>query len=83
MDVLSAGEVNLKIAGFVRIGFIFGGLLEAKIAPGISNEVLQRVPGVVLLLIALKMYSGSNDYTRSLDLSREASCLWQPNVSHS
>lgn len=51
----SQGYVNLKIAGFVCLGFFFGGLLGAKVATGMSNEVLQKVFGVVLLLVALKM----------------------------
>jgi uncharacterized membrane protein YfcA len=49
------GNVNLKIAGFVCLGFIFGGLFGAKIATGLSNEMLQRVFGVVLFLVSLKM----------------------------
>jgi uncharacterized membrane protein YfcA len=49
------GLVNLKIAGFVCVGFVLGGFLGAKFATGLSNEVLQRVFGVVLLLVALKM----------------------------
>lgn len=49
------GDVNLKIAGFVCLGFIVGGLFGAKVATGLSNEMLQKVFGVVLLLVALKM----------------------------
>ena len=49
------GYVDLKIAAFVCLGFFVGGLLGAKIAIGISNYVLQKVFGVALLLIALKM----------------------------
>ncbi|HCV44174.1 MAG TPA: permease [Bacteroidetes bacterium] len=51
----SQGYVNLKIAGFVCLGFFFGGLLGAKVATGLSNEALQKIFGVVLLLVALKM----------------------------
>jgi uncharacterized protein len=52
------GFVNLKIAGFVCLGFIVGGLIGAKFATGLSNEVLQKIFGVVLLLIGLKMIWG-------------------------
>jgi uncharacterized protein len=52
------GFVNLRVAGFVCLGFILGGLLGAKFATGLSNEVLQKVFGVVLLLIAVKMIIG-------------------------
>jgi uncharacterized membrane protein YfcA len=47
--------VDLRIAGLVCLGFILGGLLGAKFATGLSNVMLERIFGVVLLLISLKM----------------------------
>jgi uncharacterized membrane protein YfcA len=49
------GYVDLKIAAVVCLGFFFGGLLGARIATSLSNIVLERIFGVALLLIALKM----------------------------
>ncbi|MBI4722058.1 MAG: sulfite exporter TauE/SafE family protein [Candidatus Stahlbacteria bacterium] len=49
------GYVNLKIAAFVCLGFFVGGLLGAKIATGLPTYILQKVFGVALLLISLKM----------------------------
>ena len=49
------GNVNLQIAAFICLGFFFGGLLGAMFATKLSNVVLERVFGVALLLIALKM----------------------------
>jgi len=49
------GYVNLTIAAFVCLGFFIGGLLGAKLATGLSTEILQKVFGVALLLIALYM----------------------------
>ncbi|MEW6233503.1 MAG: TSUP family transporter [Chloroflexota bacterium] len=49
------GYVDLRIAAFVCLGFFFGGLLGARIATSLSNIVLERIFGVALLLIALKM----------------------------
>ena len=49
------GYVDLKIAAFICLGFLFGGLLGAKLATSVSNIVLERIFGVALLLIALKM----------------------------
>jgi len=49
------GYVDPRIAAFICIGFFFGGLLGAKLATGLSNVVLERIFGVALLLIALKM----------------------------
>jgi uncharacterized membrane protein YfcA len=49
------GYVDLKIAVFICIGFFCGGLLGAKLAIGLSNEILAKVFGIILLLIAIKM----------------------------
>jgi hypothetical protein len=52
------GYVNIKIAAFVCVGFLLGGLFGAKFATGLSNEVLEKVFGVVLLLVGFKMILG-------------------------
>jgi len=49
------GYVNLTIAAFVCLGFFVGGLLGAKMAVGLSDELLRKIFGVALLLIALYM----------------------------
>jgi hypothetical protein len=49
------GFVNLKIAGFVCIGFFLGGLLGAKFATGLSNALLEKIFGAAMILIGLKM----------------------------
>jgi uncharacterized membrane protein YfcA len=51
----SQGYVDLKIAAFVCAGFFLGGLLGARIATALSNVVLEKIFGVALLLIAMKM----------------------------
>ncbi len=50
-----AGYVNLEIAAFVCLGFVLGGLIGARIATAVPDAVLERIFGVVLLLISLKM----------------------------
>lgn len=49
------GYVDFKIAAFICLGFFLGSLLGAKIATSLSNIVLERIFGIALLLIALKM----------------------------
>jgi uncharacterized membrane protein YfcA len=49
------GDVNLKIAAFVCIGFFVGGLLGAKLAVSIPELMLRRIFGASLLIIALHM----------------------------
>jgi hypothetical protein len=43
------------IVALICIGFFLGGLVGARIATALSNAVLEKVFGVTLLLIALKM----------------------------
>jgi uncharacterized protein len=49
------GYVDMKIAGFICLGFLLGGLLGARFATGLSNVMLERIFGISLLLISLKM----------------------------
>ena len=49
------GFVDITIAAFVCFGFFIGSLLGAKIAIELSNELLRKVFGIALLLIALHM----------------------------
>ena len=53
------GHVDLHVAALICIGFFFGGLLGAKFATKLSNIALERVFGVALLLISLKMIFAS------------------------
>jgi uncharacterized membrane protein YfcA len=49
------GFVDLKIAGFICIGFFIGGLLGAKFAIAIPEQILKKVFGIVLLAASLRM----------------------------
>lgn len=49
------GYVDFKIAAFICVGFFVGSFLGAKLATRIPNATLERIFGVALLLIALKM----------------------------
>lgn len=49
------GFIDLKIAGLVCLGFFVGGLVGAKFATGVSDQVLRKIFGAVLLVASLKM----------------------------
>ncbi|HBE79681.1 MAG TPA: permease [Firmicutes bacterium] len=49
------GAVDFRIAALVALGFLIGGLVGAKLVAGISDILLEKIFGVVMLLIALKM----------------------------
>jgi uncharacterized protein len=49
------GYVDFSVAGLICAGFILGGLVGARLATNISNQTLERIFGVALLLISLKM----------------------------
>ena len=49
------GYVHLTAAAYICVGFFLGGLLGARFATGMSNLLLERIFGGVLLLISLKM----------------------------
>jgi uncharacterized membrane protein YfcA len=50
-----AGYVDVRVAAFVALGFVAGSFFGARIATHISETTLERIFGLALLLIALKM----------------------------
>ncbi len=53
-----AGNVDLKVAGFICIGFFLGGYIGAKVSSTISDLLLRRIFGILLLGIAIKLIIG-------------------------
>jgi uncharacterized protein len=49
------GYVNLKAAAIICAGFVLGSFIGARFATQLSDEILQRVFGVALLAIGIKM----------------------------
>jgi uncharacterized membrane protein YfcA len=47
--------VDLKIAGLLCLGFFFGGLIGAKFVVGLSEPILKKIFGIVLLVISIRM----------------------------
>ncbi len=52
------GYVNFKIAAFVCIGFFIGGLFGARLANVISDDLLKKIFGIVMLVFSIKMILG-------------------------
>jgi uncharacterized membrane protein YfcA len=52
------GFVDVKAAGFICIGFVVGGLIGARLATNLPGMVLEKVFGVALLLLSVKMLFG-------------------------
>ena len=50
------GFVDIKIAGFICIGFVLGGWLGAKIAVSLPQNILQKIFALSLFFISLKMF---------------------------
>jgi len=53
-----AGYADLRTAGLLCLGFFFGGLIGARIATGLPTATLQKIFGIALFLISLKMILG-------------------------
>jgi uncharacterized protein len=52
------GFVDVKVAALIAAGFVVGSLLGARYAMNISSGTLEKVFGVALVLIGLKMVIG-------------------------
>ena len=58
MRYYHAGNVNIKIAIFISIGFFIGGFIGAHMAHLVSDFVLKRLFGLLLLCISMYMLFG-------------------------
>lgn len=54
------GNVDIKAAGLIAIGFFIGGFLGAKTNYILKKDVVEKVMAVTLILIGIKMF-----FTRS------------------
>ena len=50
-----AGNVNIKFAVFMAVGFLIGGYIGAVLAQPVPDVVLRKIFGAYLLIIALQM----------------------------
>ncbi|MFC1666425.1 sulfite exporter TauE/SafE family protein [Candidatus Omnitrophota bacterium] len=53
-----AGNVNIKVALFISLGFFIGGFIGASIAHQLPHLLLRRLFGVLLLGISIYMLLG-------------------------
>lgn len=52
------GDVDIKVALLICVGFLVGSIFGARLATSISNELLGRIFGGAILVVALKMILG-------------------------
>jgi len=50
-----AGNVNIKIAAFVCLGFFFGGYIGAAFVHHVPDALLKRIFGLVMLFVSLRL----------------------------
>jgi uncharacterized membrane protein YfcA len=55
LEYYRAGEVNVKAAVWITVGFLIGGYFGGLSAQHIPENVLRRIFGVVLLLLGVQM----------------------------
>ncbi|MDI6731689.1 MAG: sulfite exporter TauE/SafE family protein [Candidatus Margulisbacteria bacterium] len=55
MRYWQAGNVNVKFAALLAVGFLIGGYFGAAFAQPVSEPLLRKIFGVYLLIIAMHM----------------------------
>lgn len=50
-----AGFVDLKVSALIALGFILGGLLGARFATSLDRHMLEKIFGVITILVGIKM----------------------------
>jgi uncharacterized membrane protein YfcA len=53
-----AGNVDLRVAGILCVGFFIGGYFGGIAANNLPEEILRKIFGAAMLLISLKMIFG-------------------------
>jgi uncharacterized membrane protein YfcA len=53
-----AGNVNIKMALFIGLGFFIGGLIGASFAQAVPSPILKKVFAIMLLCISAYMFFG-------------------------
>ncbi len=55
VNYYNAGHVNWKYAGIIALTFIIGAYFVSKFAISIDQNILKKVFGVVMLIVAVKL----------------------------
>ncbi|MGC4102775.1 sulfite exporter TauE/SafE family protein [Ferruginibacter sp.] len=55
MQYYKQGHIDIKVVGYLSIGFIIGGLLGSKIALTLSQETSKKIFAILMIIIAVKM----------------------------
>ena len=50
------GNVDLRVAALICLGFVLGGLIGAKFAVNLPNDTLRKIFAVIIILIGLQMF---------------------------
>jgi len=50
-----SGNVKLGMAGFICLGFFFGGLIGANMVQNLPDPALKKIFGIFLLLVSIEM----------------------------
>ena len=58
INYYKAGHVDLRVAAILAIFFIVGSIFGSKLAVKIPQDVLKKVFGIFLVLVAIKMLFG-------------------------
>lgn len=58
MEYYKQGQINWKVAILLCCGFFVGGLFGAKICLALPKPLLQKIFGLVLLIVGVKMFFG-------------------------
>jgi len=49
------GHIDIKVVGYLSLGFIVGGYFGSKIAMNISQEAVKKIFAIVMIIISIKM----------------------------
>ena len=58
MEYYKSGNIDIKVAALLALGYLFGAYFGSSLAVTLSNDMLKKIFGVLLLGVSLKMLIG-------------------------
>lgn len=71
MQYYKQGHIDLKVVGYLSLGFVVGGFFGSKIALSISQETAKKIFAVVMIIIAVKMIFFDKPKNKNSDTGTE------------
>jgi uncharacterized membrane protein YfcA len=80
MQYYKHGYIDMKVVGYLSIGFIAGGYLGSKVALTLSQETAKKIFAILMIIIAVKMLFLDKPKKETIDTDGKESLVQKTEV---